>query len=255
MERPDWGLEGKVSVVTGAGRGLGRQVALRLASAGSRVTIASRTRAELEETAAEIRASGGEALAVLADVSNPGEVKDLFAGVLHHYKTIDVLVNNAAVNIRKPCLDLTFEDWEKVIGINLTGYFLCAQAAGRVMVPNCSGKIVNIGSEIGVVGSASGQTAYASSKGGIIQLTRCLAVEWAPYQINVNCVAPTVMRTPLVEERLKDPSYSEMLLKKIPLGRIADAGEVAEVVLFLSSRLANFITGHVLMVDGGYTIV
>jgi NAD(P)-dependent dehydrogenase (short-subunit alcohol dehydrogenase family) len=255
METPQWGLDKKVSLVTGAGRGLGRQVALKLTSAGSRVAIASRTRAEIEETAAEIRARGGEVLAVSADVSNPGKVKDLFARVLDHYGTIDVLVNNAAVNIRKPCLDLTFEDWEKVIGINLTGYFLCAQAAGRVMVPNRSGKIVNIGSEIGVVGSSTGQAAYASSKGGIIQLTRCLAVEWAPYRINVNCVAPTVMRTPLIEEKLKDSSYVETLLKKIPLGRIADADEVADVVLFLSSRLADFITGHVLMVDGGYTIV
>ena len=255
MHEVDWALEGKTCMVTGAGRGLGREVARRFALAGSKVAIISRTVSELNGLAEEIRQMGCEVLAVPADVSRPAEVRDAVTNILARFGTIDVLVNNAAVNIRKPFLDLTYEDWQRVIGINLTGYFLCAQEVGRVMVKNRSGKIVNVGSEIGMVGSASGQVAYASSKGGIVQLTRCLAAEWAPYHVNVNCVAPTVMRTPLVEEKLKDQQYVDMLLRKIPLGRIAEAGEVADVIVFLCSRFSNFITGHVLMVDGGYTIV
>ena len=255
MELADWGLNGKISMVTGAGRGIGKEIAVKLASAGSKVVIMSRTASQLHDTAREMEKAGGEVLVIPLDVSKPLEVDEAVTETMDRFSTIDVLVNNAAVNIRKPCLDLTYDDWLKVININLTGYFLCAQKVGKIMVQNRAGRIINVGSELGTVGSSSGQVAYASSKGGIVQLTRCLAVEWAPYQVNVNCVSPTVTRTPLVEEELADPNYMDMLHKKIPLGRIAEPEEVANAVVFLASRFSNFITGHIMMVDGGYTAV
>jgi NAD(P)-dependent dehydrogenase (short-subunit alcohol dehydrogenase family) len=255
MEHPDWGLNDKVALVTGAGRGLGRAVAKTFAQAGARVGMVSRTESQLQETAHEIEAMGGEVLALPGDVSDPAQVNQIADHVVKRFGTIDVLINNAAVTLRKPFLEQTYEDMEKVIGINLTGYLLCAQAAGRIMVQNRSGKIINIGSEVGIVGTASGTVPYSATKGGIAQLTRCLAVEWAPYHINVNCVAPGLMWTPMVEERLKDPKYLDWVLNKIPLGRIPKPEEVAGVVLMVASKYSNFITGHVLMVDGGYTIL
>lgn len=255
MENPDWGLSGKVCIITGAGRGLGKAVATRLANAGARLVIVSRTESQLRELTREIENSGGEILAIPTDVSDPIQVDKMADEALSRFGTIDVLVNNAAVTIRKPFLEQTYEDIQKVIGINLIGYLLCAQAVGRTMVANRSGKIINIGSEVGIVGTASGAVPYSASKGGIAQFTRCLAVEWAEYNINVNCVAPGLMWTPMVEERLKDPKYMDWVLNKIPLRRVPKPEEVADVVLMVASKYSSFITGHVLMVDGGYTIV
>jgi NAD(P)-dependent dehydrogenase (short-subunit alcohol dehydrogenase family) len=255
LQNPDWGLVGKVCVVTGAGRGLGRAIARSLAGAGAKLVIVSRTESELRELAHELEGSGCEALAIPIDVSDPAQVNQMADEALRRFGTIDVLVNNAAITIRKPFLEQTVEDIEKVIGINLIGYLLCAQAVGRTMVENKSGKIINIGSEVGIVGTASGAVPYSASKGGIAQFTRCLAVEWAKYNINVNCIAPSLMWTPMVEERLKDPKYLEWVINKIPMGRVPKPEEVADMVLVMASRYSSFVTGHVLMVDGGYTIV
>lgn len=255
MQNADWGLVGKVCVVTGAGRGLGKAIARSLAGAGAKLVIVSRTKSELSDLSREIVESGGEVLAIPMDVSDPIQVNRMAEDALKRFGTIDVLVNNAAVTIRKPFLEQTVEDIQKVIGINLVGYILCAQAVGRTMVANRSGKIINIGSEVGIVGTASGAVPYSASKGGIAQFTRCLAVEWAKYNINVNCVAPSLMWTPMVEERLEDPKYLEWVVNKIPMGRVPKPEEVSDMVLVMASRYSGFVTGHVLMVDGGYTIV
>ena len=248
------GLEGRVVIITGAGRGLGREIALRFARQGCKVVVLARTLSEIEGLAGEIRGLGAEAMPLQADVSDSSQVRRAVTRVAQHFETIDVLVNNAAINIRKPCLEFSDEEWQSILNINLTGYFFFCREAGRVMVAKRSGKIVNVGSELGVVG-ISNYCAYASSKGGVIQLTRCLAAEWASYRINVNCVAPTMMDTPMVAELMKDREKTEKFIQSIPLGRLPETGEVADIILFMSSRLADPVTGHILLVDGGYTVV
>jgi NAD(P)-dependent dehydrogenase (short-subunit alcohol dehydrogenase family) len=249
------GLEGKAGLVTGAGRGLGREVALRLARQGCRVAALARTGEQVEALAREIESTGGQALPLAADASDYGQVRAAVAKVLKRFGTIDILVNNAAVNVRKPCIEYTDEDWHHVLDVNLSGYFFFVREAGKVMIANRRGKVINVGSELGVVGDAIGQVAYASSKGGVIQLTRCLAAEWAPYGITVNCIAPTLMHTSLVAELFKDPAGIDSFIKRVPLGRLPEPKEVADIILFMSSHYADAVTGHVLLVDGGYTIV
>lgn len=255
MDKPDWGLSGKVCIVTGASRGLGKVLSTRFADAGAKLVIVGRTESQLKETASDVEQLGGEVLAIPMDVSNPAQVNEMAEKAVSRFGTIDVLINNAAITLRKPFLEQTPEEIQRVIETNLVGYLLCAQAVGRTMVAKRSGKIINIGSEVGIVGTASGAVPYSSSKGGIAQFTRCLAVEWAKYNILVNCVAPGLMWTPMVEERLKDPKYLDWVLNKIPLGRIPKPEEVANVVLMISSQYTTYVTGHVLMVDGGYTIL
>jgi NAD(P)-dependent dehydrogenase (short-subunit alcohol dehydrogenase family) len=249
------GLEGKVSIVTGAGRGLGRDIALRFASQGSKVAILSRSEHEIEEVAETIKKMGSEVLGLKADVSDPQQVRDVVSRTHQKFGTVDILINNAAINIRKPFLEISDSDWQRILDVNLTGYFLFAREVGKIMVSKCSGKVLNVGSELGVVGDVTGQVAYSASKGGVVQLTRCLAAEWARYRINVNCVAPALMDTPLTAELLREPDKKSAFVQAIPLGRFADTGEVADIILFMSSHHADFITGQVLLVDGGYTIV
>jgi len=248
-------LEGKTGLVTGAGRGLGHEVALGLARQGCRLAALSRTRGQVEELADEIRFAGAEVLPLQADASDSGQVRGAVSQVLERFGTIDILVNNAAVNVRKPCVEYTDQDWQYVIGVNLTGYFNFAREVGKVMTANRRGKVINVGSELGLVGDVIGQVAYASSKGGVIQLTRCLAAEWAPYGVTVNCIAPTLMDTGLVAELFEDRAGIDAFIEKVPLGRLPKPKEVADIILFLSSHYADAITGHVLLVDGGYTIV
>jgi NAD(P)-dependent dehydrogenase (short-subunit alcohol dehydrogenase family) len=248
-------LEGKTGLVTGAGRGLGYEVALGLARQGCKIAALSRTSSQVEALADEIRSAGAEVLPLEADASDSGQVRGAVSRVLERFGTIDILVNNAAVNVRKPCVEYTDQDWQYVLGVNLTGYFLFAREVGKVMTANRRGKVINVGSELGVVGDVIGQVAYATSKGGVIQLTRCLAAEWAPYGVTVNCIAPTLMDTSLVAELFEDRAGIDAFIKRVPLGRLPKPKEVADIILFLSSHYADAITGHVLLVDGGYTIV
>lgn len=248
-------LEGKTGLVTGAGRGLGYEVALGLARQGCKIAALSRTGSQVDALADEIRSAGAEVLPLEADASDSAQVRGAVSRVLERFGTIDILVNNAAVNVRKPCVEYTDQDWQYVLGVNLTGYFLFAREVGKVMTANRRGKVINVGSELGVVGDVIGQVAYASSKGGVIQLTRCLAAEWAPYGVTVNCIAPTLMDTSLVAELFEDRAGIDAFVKRVPLGRLPKPKEVADIILFLSSHYADAITGHVLLVDGGYTIV
>jgi NAD(P)-dependent dehydrogenase (short-subunit alcohol dehydrogenase family) len=247
-------LDGKVAIVTGGGRGLGRAIAIALANAGADVTIAGRTKPALDEAAGTIERTGGAARAVLADVTDEASVNALMDGVIARSGRIDVLVNNAGTILRKPTLDSTVAEWRDVIDVNLTGTYLCAVAAGRQMVRARSGKIVNIASVAGA-GGRVGVAAYCASKAAVINLTRALAVEWAPHGVYVNGVAPGQFDTDMGAPTLSNPVLREALLDKIPLRRVGKPHEIGPLVVFLASADSDMITGEIVFIDAGMNAV
>lgn len=245
-------LTGRVALVTGAGRGLGKTMALALAAAGADVALTSRTAPELENLAGEIEDLGRRAIPVACDVTDQDSVERCVSDVVSAFGRLDILVNNAGINIRKPVLDLETADFDAVLGTNLRGYFLCAQAAGRHMVERRRGKVINVTSILGHVGLPS-QGAYASSKGGIEQLTKVLALEWAPFGVQVNALAPTYFETPLTRPLFEDPERNAFITERTPMKRWGQPHELAGAVIFLASDASDFVTGHSLLVDGGWT--
>jgi NAD(P)-dependent dehydrogenase (short-subunit alcohol dehydrogenase family) len=247
------GLEDRVAWVTGAGRGLGRAIAWGLAAAGAEVVVSSRSREELDETVAKIESDGGRAVAVVADVTDPDQV-DHAAQVARDLRGhLDVLVNNAGVStvfVRSEELEL--RDWKRMLDVNLTGAFLCAQAAGRRMLAGSGGSIVNVSSVHGRSG-VQRLAAYAASKGGLEMLTRTLAVEWAERGVRVNAVAPGYFETDMTKGVRSSDTWRELLLRRIPQGRFGSPDEVVGAVLFLASDLSTYVTGATLAVDGGWT--
>jgi NAD(P)-dependent dehydrogenase (short-subunit alcohol dehydrogenase family) len=258
MERPEllgtrlFDLTGRVALVTGAGRGLGHTMALALAAVGADVAGVARTAPEVESLADEIRSLGRRALPIIADVATESGAEAAVARVLADLGRLDVLVNNAGINVRKPALELSAEEFEKVLATNLGGYFLMARAAGRHMVERRTGKVINVSSIMGRV-ALPGQTAYASSKGAIEQLTKVLALEWAPHNIQVNAIGPTYFETDLTRPLFEDPERNRFITERTPMGRWGQPHELAGAVIFLASRASDYVTGHTLMVDGGWT--
>lgn len=245
-------LEGKVAVVTGARRGIGRGIALKLAEAGAKVIVSDIDEADCQKVVEEVGALGSEGLAVRCDVTSPADVKALVERAVEKFGRLDVLVNNAGIAEFKPFLELTEADWDKTLNINLKGYFLCAQAAAREMVKaGRGGKIVNIASVAGFIGFPT-VAHYCASKGGVLQLTRTLALELAKDKINVNAVAPGVIDTPMTAGILSDPEQSKQFMAKIPWGRVGQPEDIAAAVVFLASSEADYITGATLVVDGGW---
>lgn len=247
-------LGGRVAVVTGAGSGLGRAIAIALAKQGADVAITELpAKLELaEETAARLRDAGRRAHIAPLDVRDLGSVGGLVPDVVGALGRLDILVNNAGLNIQRFALDVTEQDWDAVIDVNLKGVFFCAQAAGRHMVANGGGRIVNIASQMGLVGYWR-RAAYCSSKAGVVNLTRVLAIEWAQHGVTVNAVAPTFVLTPLTEPMFEDAAFKADVLGRIPLGRLADPDDVANAVVYLASDAAKMVTGQTLAVDGGWT--
>lgn len=248
----EFDLSGRVAVVTGAARGLGRQQALTLAQYGADLVMWDLNLEELEGVGEEVRALGRNALVQQLDVTI---VPDIYKTVEEAMKTcdrLDILVNNAGINIPQWAEEVTEEAWDKVITTNIKGVFFCAQAVGKVMIHQKEGKIINVSSQAGSVGLIR-RAAYCSSKGAVNQLTRVLAVEWAKHHINVNAVAPTFVETPLTKPMLEEKEFNDYVFSNILFDRLAFPEEVAWGVLYLASPASDIITGHILHIDGGWT--
>ncbi len=245
-------LENKIALVTGGGRGLGRAIAIRLAEEGADVAIASRTLEQIEAVAKEIEELGRRSLAMATDVSDSNQVKALVEEVLRRLERIDILVNNAGMLIRAPFLEQTEEQWDRVIDVNLKGMFLCAQVVAREMIGRgTKGKIINMASiESHVV--VPGHVPYTASKGAILMLTKAMALEMAPYGINVNAIGPATTETEMNRDVREDPVRCQDLLAKIPMGRFGKPVDVANAAVFLASEESRQITGTIIYVDGGW---
>jgi NAD(P)-dependent dehydrogenase (short-subunit alcohol dehydrogenase family) len=251
-------LKGKVAIVTGAAKGMGRAHALTLAKAGAKVVLADLSQQELDAVVLEIKKERGESLAVKCDISQKAEVDNLIAETVKKFKKIDILVNNAGIFPFKPFLEMTEQEFEKVIDVNLKGYFLCAQAAAKEIAKNQPngkgqrGSVINISSIAAIKGFA-GLSHYCASKGGINAMSKVLALELMPLGIRVNNINPGAIDTPgasganLTEEQMK------AMLAPIPMHRKGDSQEIANAVLFLASDESSYMTGSVMVVDGGWT--
>ncbi|MEV0380046.1 3-oxoacyl-ACP reductase family protein [Nonomuraea sp. NPDC050643] len=254
MDYPEFRVDGKIALVTGAARGLGRAICLALANAGADVVLGLRDVNEDGGLAGEIERLGRAALPVQMDMTEPAQIAGAVRAATERFGRIDLLVNNAGVAPGNPAEDVTEADFDRTLQVNLKGTFLASQAAGRVMIGQGHGRIVNVGSQAGEV-ALPGEAVYCMTKAAIAHLTRCLAVEWGPHGITVNNVAPTFIRTPGTEPALSDPAFEADVIERIAaLHRIGEPMDVAGAVLFLASPAASLITGHTLVIDGGWTI-
>ena len=253
MDLSLFSLQGRRALVTGGGRGIGRACALALAQAGAQVAVVSRTQAQLEETLAQIRAQGGEALARTADLGQVDQVERLVADLYEEWGALDILVNNAAISpIFKRAEEVRLEEWEQIMRINLSGAFFLLQQVGGRMAARQRGAVVNITS-IGAVRALPRLCAYTAAKAALGELTRTLAVEWAKSGVRVNAVAPAYIETEMTAGIHEHPQLRQRVEDRTPLGRFGQPAEVAWAVVFLASPAASYITGHTLFVDGGWT--
>jgi 3-oxoacyl-[acyl-carrier protein] reductase len=247
----DLGLTSKKVLVTGAGRGIGHEIALRFAQAGCDVGVSDIDSSAAEATAAEIKALGRSSCSLKADVSREAEVEAMFKAFYDAFQTIDVLVNNAGITRDTLLIRMKETDWDQVLDVNLKSVFLCCREAARTMMRVRSGKIINIASVVGINGNA-GQVNYSASKAGIIGLTRTLAKELASRSVLINAVAPGLIKTPMTD-KLSDADR-DRLINDVPVKHMGKPADVANAVLFLASSLADYITGEVLVVDGGLVL-
>ena len=246
-------LSGRVAVVTGASRGIGRAVAVALAEAGADVTVAARTASDLEDTAAAVRTAGRRALVLPTDVSVAADVARLMTGTVAELGRIDVLVNNSGIGEPYGALDTTEEIWDRHLAVNAKGAFLCCQAAARHMLARGSGKIVNVTSIFALKGVPN-YAAYSASKAAVIGLTKALAVEWAAGGVQVNAVAPGYFATDINAEARADPERLARLVRSVPARRIAEPDELGPLVVYLASAASDYMTGAVLTCDGGWHV-
>lgn len=251
--QPRFDVNGQVALVTGAARGLGRSIALTLARAGADVALGLRDAGADAGLVAEIEATGRRVLPLQMDMTDTAQVSAAVADTVARLGRLDILVNNAGIAPGNPAEDVVEEDFDRTLAVNLKGTFFASQAAGRVMIAQGYGRIVNLGSQAGAV-ALPGESVYCMTKAAIAHLTKCLAVEWGQHGITVNAVAPTFIHTPGTEEFLADPAHRADVVERIAaLHRIGEPVEVAGVVLFLVSPAASLVTGETILVDGGWT--
>jgi NAD(P)-dependent dehydrogenase (short-subunit alcohol dehydrogenase family) len=243
-------LDGKVAIVTGGSRGLGKVMAKALSEAGASVVVTARTLESAEAAAKEI--SPTNALGLAVDVVKSADVDAMIARTLERFGRVDILVNNAGINIRGPIETLKEEDWDAVIDTNLKGPWLCCRAVAPIFKAQKSGRVINLSSMMGEI-SIADRTPYSSSKGGLTLMTKTLALEWAKYGITINALCPGPFMTEINTALLKDPAVNAQFVSKIPLGRWGDPQELGPVAVFLASDASSFMTGATLFIDGGYT--
>jgi len=243
-------LSGKVAIVTGGGKGIGKAIAMGLAGAGAKVMIAARTESEIEAAAQEIKARGGEAAWRVTDVSVSEQVEGLVTATMEGFGRIDILINNAARSFLRPLMELREDGFDKIFDTNVKGTFLLSRAAARVMKEHGGGRIVNI-TTVGAVRGGVMMGVYHASKAAVKMLTMCMAAEWAPYNISVNAVGPGLTRTHFSQPIWSNPEVERQIVMRIPKGRLAEPDDIVGAVLFLCSDSAGFITGQSLYVDGG----
>ncbi len=243
-------LSEKTAIVTGAGRGIGRAIALGLAGAGANVVLASRTEDQLSQVAGEIENMGGKALPVPTDLSQSNQIENLVDQTISKFGRIDILINNAARSFLRSLMELREDGWDKVFNTNVKAVWLLSRAVVRHMMEQKAGKIINI-TTVGAEKAELGMAAYGCSKAALKMLTRCMAREWAPYGIQINAVGPGLTRTDFSQPIWSNPDIAKHVTSQLPMGRIAEPEEIVPAVLFLASNAASYMTGQTIYVDGG----
>lgn len=246
-------LEGKVAIVTGAGRGLGRSMAQALVGAGAAVTVAARTGTELDSFVAEATASGGAALACPTDITDEASVEAMVAATVKTFGRVDILVNNSGIVASTPLVDQPAEEWDLVVATNLRGTYLATRAVGRHLLAQKSGKVVNIASNFALKGIAN-HAAYSASKAGVIAFTRSMAIEWSRNGVQVNAIAPGYFATALNADMREDADALTKVVRAIPARRIGEPDELKPWLLLLAGDASNFMTGEVIVIDGGQSV-
>lgn len=243
-------LDDKIAIVTGASKGIGRAVAVALAQAGCHLVLAARTEKALAETAGMVEGEGRKALVIVTDVSDFDSVTNMADIANKEFGRIDILVNNAGTGNTKYIMDMSVEEWKHIVDVNLTGPFLCGKAVAKFMIAQQSGKVINMSSVFGIIGSRY-TAPYCSTKGGLIMLTKVMALEWAQYNINVNAIAPGYVETDMIAEGLASEKGRAAKVKGTPLRRIADPKDIGPITVFLASQASDFMTGETVVIDGG----
>jgi NAD(P)-dependent dehydrogenase (short-subunit alcohol dehydrogenase family) len=250
MMNVNFDLSGKIAIVTGGGRGIGRAIALGLAKAGASVVVTSRTQKEIDAVVEEIKKSGGKALAMVTDLTVNDQLENLVQATVKEFGKIDILVNNAARSFLRSLMDLREDGWDKVFNTNVKAVWLLSRLVARKMMEQKSGRIINI-TTVGAEKAELGMAAYGCSKAALKMLTRCMAREWAQFGIQVNAVGPGLTKTDFSKPIWSNPEVAKHVSAAIPMGRLAEPEEIVGSVLFLASDAARFITGHSIYVDGG----